>query len=353
MKTIKYINKILPFFKKPSDKSYFKNILVVSNTGLGDTILSTPAIKTLKKSFPNIHITFLINKKIYPLFKGFYYVDDFILYSKGFLNQLKIVKKLREKNIDTIFLFHSNGPEDIFFSILSGAQNILKMTDNQNHEFKNIFLNKPNNNLQHNIEKKLDLVRLYNPSTIDTLMEISKKFYNKKLDTLKKNGNKLIGFQIGAQNRYKIWPIENFIELANKILNEQNDIKIVILGVTKEEKKLSRKFLQSIDQKGKILNYCCKTKIKELPFLVNSLNLLITNDTGTMHLAIALKVPTISLFSPTNSKIIGPFQDFYIHKVIQKDGTFVNNKPKKQRGQEAMKLIGVDEVFNLLKKVEF
>ena len=54
------------------------------------------------------------------------------------------------------------------------------MTDNQNHEFKNIFLNKPNTKQLHVIEKKLDLVRLYNPSIIDTDMEISSKFNVKR-----------------------------------------------------------------------------------------------------------------------------------------------------------------------------
>ena len=90
MKIIEQVNKILQFFKKPSEIDSFKNILVVSNTGLGDTLLSTPSIVSLRKSFPEISLTFLINKKMFPLFDGFEFIDDFILYSSGFLNQFKI-----------------------------------------------------------------------------------------------------------------------------------------------------------------------------------------------------------------------------------------------------------------------
>ena len=82
-----------------------------------------------------------------------------------------------------------------------------------------------------------------------------------------------------------------------------------------------------------------------MPTIINDLDLLLTNDTGAMHLAIALKVKTLSLFGPTDSKIYGPYQDFNFHKVIQADGSFVNVVPKKQRGSDGMALISIDQVF--------
>ena len=124
MKLLEQVNKILPFFKKPSEIDSFKNILVVSNTGLGDTLLSTPSIVSLRKSFPEINLTFLINKKMFPLFDRFEFIDDFVLYSSGFLSQLKIISEIRSREIDTIFLFHSNGQEVMFFLLLVGAGNI-------------------------------------------------------------------------------------------------------------------------------------------------------------------------------------------------------------------------------------
>ena len=345
MKLLEKINRFLPLFKKASDLKKFSNILVVSNSGLGDTILSTPAIVSLRESFPDTNIIFMVNKKIFPLFKNFEYVDDFILYSSGFLSQIGIVKQLRQRKIDTIFLFHSNGPEDIFFSILSGANNILKMTDNPNHEFKDIFSNKPNTNTQHDIEKKLDLIRVFNPKEVFKRMIIPKHFYNSGNAFKKEAGILYIGIQLGAQDTYKMWPVDNFVKLAKRLNKEFQKIKFVMLGSTKYEQNLTKEFTLEFGKSDLIIDLCGGSSIQELPGILNDLDLLITNDTGTLHLAVALQKRTVSLFGPTDSKVFGPYQDSQLHEVIQVDGSFVNNKPKKHRDQKGMMLIDINSVL--------
>ena len=351
MKILEQVNKILPFFKKPSEIDSFKNVLVVSNTGLGDTLLSTPSIVSLRKSFPEIRITFLINKKMFPLFEGFEFIDDYILYSSGFINQFKIISEIKSREIDTIFLFHSNGPEDIFFSVLGGARNILKMTDNVNHKFLKIFLNSANIEYKHNIEKKLDLIKVFNPSTISKKMLIPYHFYKKNGFIIKNQNYKYLGIQMGAQDVYKMWPLENFIKLANRLQSTIVKIKFVLLGATRAEQLIAYNFERAIEEKESVINLCGKSKINELPIIINDLDLLLTNDTGAMHLAIALKVKTLSLFGPTDSKIYGPYQDLELHNHIQKDGFFVNDKPKKMRNQDGMKLISVNEVNTVLERL--
>jgi len=110
--------------------------------------------------------------------------------------------------------------------------------------------------------------------------------------------------------------------------------------------------MKEVKSRNSIINVCCKTSITELADTINNLDLLITNDTGALHLAIALKVPTISLFGPTDHKEFGPYQDTEIHTVIQKDGSFVNNRPKKRRGQEGMDLISVEEVLDAYREFD-
>lgn len=346
MKLLAKINRLLPRFKKPSDPKIFKNILVVSNSGLGDTILSTPAIISLRESFPDVSITFMVNKKMYLLFKGFEYADDFVLYSSGFFAQVGMVRQLRKKKIDTVFLFHSNGPEDIFFSILSGAKNILKMTDNTNHEFGDIFLNQPNTIVQHDIEKKLDLVRLFDPNSVSKSMRIPEHFYHTQAGFNRVEGEVYLGLQMGAQDVYKMWPVENFIELVKLLEQRYANINFVLLGATAYEQDLASQFVAGLNHPDNVVNLCGTSPIQDLPGIVNNLDLLVTNDTGTLHLAVALQKKTVSLFGPTNSKIFGPYQDLELHQIIQVDGEFVNNKPKKLRGQEGMRLITQEVVAN-------
>tara|TARA_B110000008_G_scaffold277258_1_gene318144 strand:+ start:5310 stop:6362 length:1053 start_codon:yes stop_codon:yes gene_type:complete len=349
MKLLEPVNRILfSHRKKVQDLNSLGKVLVVSSTGFGDTLLSTPAIKSLRKSFLNNKIIFLVNKKFYPLFTNFEYVDEIWKYSGNYLNLFRTIFLCRKEKIDTIFLFHSNGPEDIFITLLSGAKNILKWTDNSKHEFKSLFINSPNTKKQHHIEKKIDLVRLFNPKVIDTTMTISKNFHEKKGIDYQSKDKKVIGIQLGAQDLYKIWPVENIINLSKKLI--QYNYFLVFFGATKFESKMMHLIEESVDFNN-ALNLSCKTTIEQIPEMIKGLDLLVSNDTGILHLAITLKVKSLGLYSPTSSNEFGAYQDKDLHFSIQKDGSFVNNKPKKQRSQDGMKLIKVSEVFSLIEDI--
>lgn len=352
MKIIKYLNRIIPFQK--SKKSELKNVLVVSNTGFGDTILSTPAIKSLRINYPNIKITFLVNSNFYSLFKDFEYVDDILVYKSGLLNQIKLILKLKKLNLDTVFLFHSNGPEDIFFSKLCGAKTVLKMTHTLKHEYKDMFLNKAVNKEQHDIESRLDLVRLYCNNNLETRMSIPNHFYSTK-PYFKDENKDYIAFQLGAQDSFKMWPVENFVNLANQLLKNNPNLKIVILGATKYEISLTQEFILKISEKNRVIDLCGKTPIEDLPSILNQIKLLVSNDTGTMHLSIALKKRTICLFGPTKSNMFGPYQDLELHDVIQKNINIdTKSFSKKEWTQDTMKQISVDEVYTkIISKVDY
>jgi len=335
---MKFLEKLINYFLTPAKKIETLKIydndtfVVISNTALGDTLLSTPAIKSLKKSFPNNKIVAVLKSSYSPLFKNFKYIDEIIEYDGKYKGFFKTLFKLKKQNPKITLILHSNGPQDIQLAVLSGSEYVLKHPNKSDLKKYLSFDFKKKN--QHTIEDRLDLVRKIGGKLIDTKMEIG--------DILDKNYNDFkgyIGFQIGAADIYKMWPVERFALLADKI-NE----KIVIVG-SENEKELANEVIKKSKNKN-IVNMCGKTDITTLANLVNNLKMLITNDTGTMHLAIALKTPTISLFSPTDSKTIGPYQDLEIHKVIQKDGAFVQKLPKKQRDNSAMKLIEVDEVYN-------
>lgn len=341
----KYIERHPDQIKKIEELNFNpKRFLVISSTAMGDTILSTPAIKSLRKSFPKTRITALMNKNIAPLFKNFQYIDNIILYHGGYKKFFKTVAEIRKERPDVVLIFHGNGPQDIAFAVFSGASFILKHPTKSPYrkylsfDFKQKY--------QHTIEDRLDLIRKIGGTIIDKTMEIpplnDKTKEDKVKSFLNNDKNSLIGFQIGASHVYNMWPIENFIELAKRILISNHSTKIVITG-TKEEYPLGEQIVKTCGTR--VVNCCGKFKIDELPYLIKKLNLLITGDTGPMHLAIALQVPTISLFSAADSNITGFYQDPHIHRIIQKDGRFVAQLPKKKRDNSAMKLIEVDEVF--------
>ena len=348
MKILDCVNRLLFSYREQHSDEKLGNILVVSNTGFGDTIMSTPAIKTLKKSFCQNRVIFLANKRFSSLFVDYKFVDDIWEYTGGYINLFSIIFRCRIEKIHTIFLFHSNSPEDVFISLLSGAKNILRWTDNNNHDFKALFLNSVNTKEQHHIEKKIDLVRYFKPKFVDTTMSIADHYYQQKQIEYISTEQKIIGVQLGAQDTYKIWPLANVISLSKRLI--ERNFFLVFFGATKFESQMM-KVIESVIEPSGFLNLCRKTSISELPAFIKGLDLLVTNDTGILHLAIAMKVKSLSLFGPTSSKEFGAYQDKDLHHSIQKDGFFVNNKPKKQRTQEGMKLISVDDVLSKIEEI--
>ena len=316
-----------------------KNFLVISNTALGDTLLTIPLIKSIKLNFPDSKIIFVTKNNYIPLFKYVNEIDYFIPFYSKYKKFFSIVKEIKKYNPEIALIGHGNSPEDIQLSIFSGCNFILKHPT-KNH-YKKYLSYQFDYQSQHTIEDRLNLLRVLGVKKLTNKMDI--KLPKSELFSEYKN---YIGFQVGAADKYKMWPIENFIELA-KYLIAQGE-KIVITGIDKE-KELGDKIVKECGEN--VVNMCGKTDIKTLPFLINNLKMLITNDTGTMHLAIALKTPTISLFSATNPKGIGAYQDLDIHKIIYKDGSFIQKLPKKQRDDSAMKLIKVDEVIKAYKEL--
>ena len=321
-----------------------KSILVFSNTALGDTILSTPAIASLRHSFPNAIITFFVNQNIAPLFADFEYVDAIVPYQGGFKRFWRTVGHLRGSRPDIALLLHSNAPQDIPMAVLSGANIILKPPTKSEYRKYLSFEFSPK--LQHAIEERLDLVRKIGASTITTRMALPARYHSQTPGPLKSQldwaGSTIIGFQVGAANTFKMWPDESFSALADRLSKSVDRVRVVITG-SQKERKLGDQIVNGCSTKN-VHNFCGKVTIEALPYLVRDFDLLVSNDTGTMHLAIALGVPTVCLFGATSSQAIGPYQDLDKHVVIQKHSDNPLSRPKKKRDNSAMRQITVDEV---------
>ena len=355
-KLFNFCNNLL--FKNLEKKEFVEpcKIILVSNTALGDTILSTPAIKSVRLRFPDANIILLVHKNLFPFFKEFEYVDQVAVFSSKLLSLTRQALTFRRKNFDTIFFLHSNGPQDLFFAMVSGAHNILKAINYPgtiSKEFQKIMINKVDNNTsKHIIEHRLDLVRFFNPSELDKSLSIPSKHNLYDTDKTPTTGPHIIAVQLSAADRYKVWPLSNFLKLMTKVAESlNNNCSILLLGI-KSEVALSNKFEEQFKYPNLVQNFCGKTTIQELNSILQRVSLLITNDTGTLHLAVAVKTPTISLFSPTDPKVFGPYQDLNRHRVVKVDGSYINNIPKKQRSQEAMGLISIDDTFDTFKNIK-
>jgi ADP-heptose:LPS heptosyltransferase len=125
-----------------------------------------------------------------------------------------------------------------------------------------------------------------------------------------KESSPLIAFQTGAADERRRWPISAFITLARQLM-ETYGAQIVLLG-TAEDIERNRKLVDEVAANS-ILDLTGKTSIGVLAAVLKHCGVLISNDTGTIHLAVAMKTPTVGIYlGPAAAKDTGPYGDNHL-----------------------------------------
>lgn len=333
------------------------NILIISNTAIGDTLFATPAIRAIKKNYPKKRIIALLNPSNMKLFKNNKYIDKVYIYNGKWNSFIKILKSLKKENIDISLIFHSNEPQATPLAYFIGSKYIIKFPNNKN-EFNYLHYNEiEDQKNEHAILTRLRQLNYININDLsDQSMElfIEEKWKNDVDDFLSnfKIKNKIIGIQVGASTVSRMWFSDRWISLITKILNYDNDITIILTG-SPNERKLVNSVYMKFEKNKNVIDASGKLKLGAAATLIGKFNLFITPDTGPLHIAASQKVNTLALFIAGNPLGTNPISsdNCIIHSYIQKSKTCVPCKDKKCKFQECMLQIEVDEVFNLVKKI--
>lgn len=333
-----------------------RNILVVSSTAIGDTLLSTPAIRAVRERYPEAKIVAHFNIKNMELFENNPYIDSIIPYYGGYRKFFMTVLEFRRRHFDLVLIFHGNEPQATPMAYLSGARFIMKSPIPKEYGF--LLSNKENGfedpRQQHAIINRLKTASFAgckgeNREMVLVADEGDRSAAASCLTRLGVAGNAiLIGLQAGAATPYKMWPGEKFIELGKRLVQMNPDIRILLVG-SPREKKLCASVARAIGERA--YSVAGEVSLKALRGLIEKMSLLVTNDTGAMHMAIALKTKTVSIFCPTSPGGVGPIQDLQLHRVVYKDKPCSPCVTKKCMRPFCMDMIQVDEVYDAAKEI--
>src|SRR5208337_1429708 len=134
MKVMKFLDKRQTGLEH-FDPSAVKNILVVSSTAIGDTLLSTPAIRAVRERYPKAKIIAIFNAGNAELFENNPHIDGKILYSGGYRRFVRTVREFRRHSFDLAVIFHGNEPQATPMAYLSGAMFIIKVPISKEYGF--------------------------------------------------------------------------------------------------------------------------------------------------------------------------------------------------------------------------
>ena len=311
-----------------------QRILVFAYHGLGNFIMYTPALKLLRERYPAARIDLQVgnNTGCEEVLAGSALFDNTynLPFSAGVRAWVSRAKAIRDTGYDlTINEFHSHAWPLALLIAASGAPFRLGHVTSPGWSRRlsrySFMFNLPvaMREDEHEIERYLDLMTeagarvtaAKDARTFIHLTDDDRSFARRFLkDGAEGTARTIIGFQPGTSltMRWKQWPIERYREVISRVVADQPDSQIVLFGSPLEEEMI-REMARGL--KGRISLAAGKTSVKQVAALIEQCDLLICNDSGLMHTAVAVGTPVAAIYGPTDFRRTAPLGDR--HTVIR------------------------------------
>lgn len=287
-----------------------KNILVVNVNWLGDVIFSSPIFRAIKKNYPNAKVSCLAVPRVKEVLELVPDIDEVIIYDedkrhKGIIGKVSLIFHLRKKNFDIAFLLHKSLTRALLV-FLAGIPNRVGY-DSKN---RGIFLThriKMIDGNRHRSDEYINVIESFGVKVDDRTTELFvDEEAERELDRLLLSNGIAIGetfvvINPGGNWDPKRWPIKNFSLLVSKLINEDK-VKVVISGASKDIP-LVQEILKYLEIKPIILSG--ELNIKQLVLLMKKAKVVISADSGPLHIASSVGTKTIGMFGPTRIEITG------------------------------------------------
>ncbi len=345
-----------------------KNILIIKIAAIGDLLLITPAVRGIRRNFPQARITLLVGKWSRSIINGNPNIDeiidvpDEIFFKIMPLSLISLIIRLRKRKFDMVFVWHRSMAFR-FFSWLLGIKTRVGFSRNGNAMFLSHYVEE-NPKIHEIHEYQSTLIPLEIESAgIDMDLVISEE--DKRFaDNLWKeyalsDRDIVLGIApAGGKNPKEVvplkhWPREYFAELSDKLI-EQKNARVIFLG-SKDDAAVVRDVLSMM--RGRAVDLCGKTNLKQAAAVIQKCKVFIGNDSAPMHIAAAVKTPVISLFGPTDPKELAPldYKHVYLYAEAECSPCYKNGRFPDCKTKDCMYKITPEEVskvvYDILKQV--
>jgi len=326
-----------------------KSILLIRFGSLGDVVLTTPVIDAIRKAYPKAYIAMLVGDKSADIVSADPRLDEIIIFNrdakgmKGFEEMRKVKDLLKGRKFDV-----SIDMQRKFRSAYMAYKGRVKYRIGYHQP--NGFLcdiKIPDKVNKHAVDRNLDLVK---PLGIEGTIREPKMFISDEdrefaIDKLKSKGltsdEKILGIFPGAGWRPRCWLPDRFAQIADLAIKNCS-AKVIIFGGPSEDD-IVNNVARNMKSKPILMNE--KITLRQLAGMIERCDVLLSNDTGPMHISTAMGTKTVALFGPGNHIKFQPIGEK--HATIRHD---VPCSPCKQftdkcKDNICMKLITVNEVW--------
>ncbi|HOJ51951.1 MAG TPA: lipopolysaccharide heptosyltransferase II [Syntrophales bacterium] len=337
------------------------NICLIKLSAIGDVVHTLPSLAALRKMYPDAHLTWVIEEEAADLIAGHPFLDRIIISRrKTWLRNLSLpqtrremkafISSLRDRRYDLTIDFHG-----LFKSAVIAAfsRSQRKIGFRSMQELSGLFYTEriTEDMGKHAVDRYLDFIRYLgweNPP-VEFIIPAPVEVKESASAILQSAGimgaNAFIAVNPVALWPTKLWREERFARLADMIMDILG-LPVVFTGSKREEAYIKR--IENA-MKGKPINLAGQTTLRELAEIYRHALLVVTTDSGPMHIAAAVGTPTVALFGPTDPKRTGPYGPGHrvLRSPISCSPCLLKNCPHHQ----CMADIEVEDVFSHVEEV--
>jgi len=287
----------------------FRSIMVTTKYRyLGDTLLTGPALKAIRKQWPHAQVTLLTGPNAAELMRNCPYVNSIIPFdpearsNQGMNLYLHLVPELRRRGIDAAIIYHTSAHAALTPWLARVPYRIgWAGFEKRDRLFSDTL---PYDLGRNELECNLDMVRHIAPG-LETDNKVELWLSDQEMEDVPdilRLDEPIIGLQPGATNDGKRWPAEHFARLAKLLLDRDLASRIAIIGGP-DELEAGQQMLSACSSvvRERAIDLVGKTKLRQTLSVLCRLSFFVGNDTAIRHTTVALDVPSIGLFGPTNN----------------------------------------------------
>lgn len=287
-----------------------RNVLVIDFGQLGDVVLSLPALRAIRKKFPQARITVAVGKPGAEVIALSGFADDALVVDRvalrdGFkplsiLRVFKLVKEVRGRKFDFVIDLHSLSETNLLGFLSGASKRLYSRRPGRSLDCLANFQPRPpvetDHRQRHLIDRYLDVLRPLGIEDAERLPALKiRSIDNATLERIlvkakADSGAPLIGLFPGAGHSSRRWPLEQFASLADFLIRNDNVKVLVFVGP--EERDFIKEIRQKFPPSVVILD---QLTIPQLAAAQARLVAFVSNDTGPMHIASAVGTPVVLL----------------------------------------------------------
>jgi lipopolysaccharide heptosyltransferase II len=296
----------------PIDWSKIRRVLVVRLRSIGDTVLCTPSLISLRRFLPDARIDILLEDWVAPLLNGFEEVDNVIPVGKSTSSRLRVAKDIHRIKYDVVFNLHGGTTGTFLVWASRGKHRIgfdyyqYKFLYTDAYPSGEAFWSRPR---IHSVEQQLALLGSAGvflpekPATKLSVTEESRLAVRRRLGEARISGNELALMHPAAAFDTKKWPTRNFARIAESLY--ETGLNVIAVAAPNE-----RQVLEELARESAVpVTIFDDLRLPEISALASMSRLFVGNDSGIAHIAAAVGTPPVVIFGSSNIDNWRPWTD--------------------------------------------